>query len=93
MKNYPNYSENFIRHLIHSLKQMIQELLASDFVFDRRQLRTELQVAELLGVSERTMRTYRSSKLFHYIKLEGRIYYLGIILYMDLIVHSLHNVL
>lgn len=55
MKNYPNYSENFIRHLIHSLKQMIRELLASDFVFDRRQLLTELQVAELLGVSERTM--------------------------------------
>lgn len=93
MKNYFKPSENFIRELIQGLRQLIEELLVSDFAFSRKQLLTEDQVAVLLGVTERTMRTYRSEKLFHYIKLEGRIYYLSIILYVDLIIHSLESAL
>ncbi|WP_394332795.1 helix-turn-helix domain-containing protein [Epilithonimonas bovis] len=46
---------------------------------------TEEDVAAILGVSMRTMRTYRQKKHLHYLKLEGRIYYLKLILYIDLI--------
>ncbi|GEM_PF-1165535 len=91
MKNFYNFSENFIKEFINSLRQMVEELLASDFVLNRKQLLTEKQVALFLGVSERSMRTYRSEKHFHFIKLDGNIYYLSIILYIDLIIKSLES--
>jgi len=53
---------------------------------------TEAQVAEILGVSERTMRTYRSKNKFHHIKLEGSIYYLRLILFYDLIMLSFKSI-
>lgn len=91
MKNYLNLSESFIKQLVLALKLMIQELLTSEFTFNRKQIMTEAEVADLLHVSERTMRHYRSEKLFHYIKLEGRVYYLSIIFYFDLVVHCLKS--
>jgi hypothetical protein len=91
MKNFYNFSENFIKEFIHALRQMIEELLCSDFVLNRKQLLTEKQVAIFLGVSERTMRTYRAEKQFHFIKLDGNIYYLSIIFYLDLIIKSLES--
>lgn len=91
MKNYLNLSESFIKQLVLALKVMIEDLLNSEFTFSRKQIMTEAEVADLLHVSERTMRHYRAEKLFHYIKLEGRVYYLSIIFYFDLVVHCLKS--
>ena len=91
MKEFQLFSEVQIQQWIEDLKKMITHLLTTDFFIERKMLLTEEQVADILGVSKRTMRTYRSKKKFHHIKLEGCIYYLHFFLLFDLIMLSLES--
>ncbi|WP_028123775.1 helix-turn-helix domain-containing protein [Epilithonimonas tenax] len=92
MKPFSLFSESQINEWILDLKQLIDHLLTQR-IFDQKLLLTEDEVSSLLGVSERTMRTYRTKKYFHHIKLEGRILYLELILFIDLIIISLESLL
>lgn len=58
---------------------------AEIFDFSKDDLLNESDVCELLGVTGRTLRKYRFSGHFHYIKLERRIIYLKRELYKDLL--------
>ena len=68
MKPFSLFSESQINEWILDLKQLIDHLLTQR-IFDQKLLLTEDEVSSLLGVSERTMRTYRTKKYFHHIKL------------------------
>lgn len=92
MKQFSLFSESQIKEWILDLKQLIDNLLTYGIQLDRTMLMTEKEVAELLRVSERTMRTYRHQNYFHHIKLEGNVYYLTIIFFLDLIVLNLESV-
>jgi len=92
MKELQLFSEAQIQEWIEGFKKMIDELINSGIAIDRKMLLSEAQVSEILGVSERTMRTYRSKNKFHHIKLEGSIYYLRLILFYDLIMLSFKSI-
>ncbi|WDF46948.1 helix-turn-helix domain-containing protein [Chryseobacterium sp. KACC 21268] len=74
-----------------ALKQIIENILSQGIQLDRKMLMTEKEVAQLLRVSERTMRTYRHQNYFHHIKIEGNVFYLQFILFLDLIILSLES--
>ena len=92
MKQFLLFSERQINEWILNLRQTIENILSNGIQLDRTMLMTEKEVAQLLRVSERTMRTYRTQKYFHHIKIEGNVYYLTLILFLDLIVLSLESV-
>ena len=92
MKQFLLFSESQINEWILNLRQTIENILSNGIQLDRTMLMTEKEVAQLLRVSERTMRTYRTQKYFHHIKIEGNVYYLTLILFLDLIVLSLESV-
>ena len=91
MKQFLLFSESQINEWILNLRQTIENILSNGIQLDRTMLMTEKEVAQLLRVSERTMRTYRTQKYFHHIKIEGNVYYLTLILFLDLIVLSLES--
>jgi hypothetical protein len=70
---------------------MNKELLSKNFPLDSSTLIEEYQLSELLRVTLRTMRTYRKLNYFHFIRLQGRIFYLKPLLYMDLLELSLRE--
>lgn len=92
MKTSLLFSENQIETWLCELQSFNQELLLLNVPFDKNYLFTEEDVAQILGVSLRTMRTYRKKKYLHHLKLEGRIYYLKILLYIDLILLSYQSI-
>ena len=85
MKTSFLFSESQIEAWLNELHVSNGQLLRLEAPFHKDHLLTEEDVAAILGVSMRTMRTYRQKKHLHYLKLEGRIYYLKLILYIDLI--------
>ena len=93
MKQFSHFSESQINEWMMALKQIIENILTEGIQLDRKMLMTEKEVAHLLRVSERTMRTYRNQKYLHHIKIEGNVYYLSTILYLDLIILSLQSTL
>lgn len=91
MKQFSLFSESQINEWIMALKQIIENILSQGIQLDRKMLMTEKEVAQLLRVSERTMRTYRNQKYLHHIKIEGTVFYLQFILFLDLIILSLES--
>lgn len=91
MNSILKFSEAKLREHDQEIKKLIEQLTHSEYPLNKMQLLTEVQVCALLGVSERTMRTYRQRNYFHFIKLEGRILYLKHILLQDLLRLNLHE--
>lgn len=88
MKKFSHYSESQIREWYLELKKMYREMMVLELPFDRNHILPEEFVAEVLGVSVRTMRNYRAQKHLLFLKLDGRIYYIKPLLYAELILLS-----
>ena len=88
MKNFNLFSEAQIEEWIRELQTLHEQLLNGNFSFSRHDLIPEQDVVELLQVSSRTMRTYRKKSYFHFIKLEGSIFYLRYVFYIDMVLLS-----
>ncbi len=78
-------SEAKIREFFEELRLLHENQICTAVPFSKEHIFTEEAVCEILGISSRTMRTYRNRRYFRYLKFEGRIYYLRVILYMDLL--------
>lgn len=88
MKKFSCYSEGQIRKWYFELQKMIDLMTVLELPFDKEHILLEEYVADVLGVSIRTMRNYRNKKHVTYLKLDGRINYLKPILYAELILLS-----
>lgn len=88
MKTSLLFSEFQIHQWIEEMQQLHQDLLQLNIPFSEDQVIPEDRVCHILGVTSRTMRTYRKQHYLRYFKMEGRVYYLKIILYVDLILLS-----
>ncbi len=86
MKPYFQLTEAQISAWVCDFVKAVDQLVATPYlVIDRNTLIPEERVAQLLGVSERTMRNYRNKKKLHFVKLEGQIFYIQMILFFDLL--------
>lgn len=88
MKSLDLITEAQVQEWIRDLQTLHEQLLIGTLSFSRQDLIPEQDVVELLQVSSRTMRTYRKKRYFHFIKLEGSIFYLRSIFYIDMILLS-----
>lgn len=88
MKNLNLITETQVQEWIQDLQTLHEQLLNGSLSFSRQDLIPEQDVVELLQVSSRTMRTYRKKRYFHFIKLEGSIFYLRYIFYIDMVLLS-----
>lgn len=88
MKKINLITETQIQEWIQELQTVHEQLLNGTFIFSHNDLIPEHQVAKILKVSDRTMRTYRNKNYFHFIKLEGSIFYLRYVFYIDLVLLS-----
>ena len=71
--------------------EMSIEKMSYGVPLNRESLLEEIEVCALLGVSQRTVRTYRKRKYLRYIKLNGRIFYLKLFLFLDFMKMSLES--
>lgn len=85
MEKFSLFSEGHLKEWLAALEDCHDHLLHADIQLDRKHLIPESEICTILGVTERTMRRYRKKKYFRYIKLDGRIYYLRLMLYIDLV--------
>ncbi len=88
MKSLDLITEAQVQEWIQDLQTLHEQLLIGTLSFSRQDLIPEQDVVELLQVSSRTMRTYRKKRYFHFIKLEGSVFYLRSIFYIDMILLS-----
>ena len=88
MKSLDLITEAQVQEWIQNLQTLHEQLLIGTLSFSRQDLIPEQDVVELLQVSSRTMRTYRKKRYFHFIKLEGSVFYLRSIFYIDMILLS-----
>lgn len=79
------FNEVQIKSWIQEISEYHHDLLTLHIPFDKEHLLTEVEVSEILGVTIRTLRTYRNKNYLRYLKLNGRIYFVKILLYVDLV--------
>jgi len=92
MNRYSLITEAQLKKWVEDLKVLHQNLLQQQLPLDKEHFLTEQQVCDTLGISTRTMHTYRKKKRFHYMKIEGLILYHKLFFYLDVIrMHYLHD--
>ena len=91
MNNLLKFSEAEIRSWDEEITKLSEKMLQTEMLLTKDQFLTELEVCSFLGVSDRTMRTYRQQKYFHFIKLNGRILYMRTIFLKELLIHNSLN--
>lgn len=85
MKTYHLFNELQIKEWMQEISTFHKELISLHVPFSKEQLYTEEEVSKILGVTVRTIRTYRKKQHLRYIKIQGRIYFLKILLYVDMV--------
>lgn len=85
MNNSLSMREAEIKDLIHDLKVLHNRLQIFDLPLDKSDFLTEAEVCELIGVTSRTLRTYRKLGKFHFMKIKGRILFHRLIFYLDIL--------
>ena len=88
MNKFLSMREAEIKNLIHDIRLLHSRLQIFELPLDKRDFFTEQDVCELIGVSPRTLRTYRKTGKLHFMKMKGRILFHKLIFYMDIL--SLH---
>ena len=91
MEKFSLFSEGQIREWYLDLKKMYQQIHIVELPFDQDHILPEERVAAVLGVSKRTMRAYRARKRLSFLKLEGQVYYIKVLLYTELILLCLDS--
>ena len=85
MRTYHLFSEMQIKTWMDEIAAFHEELISLKIPFSKEHLYTEEEVSEILGVTVRTVLTYRKKHYLRYIKFKGHIYFLKVLLYVDLI--------
>lgn len=88
MKKKIHHSPHQINHWTAELERIQSQISTLPIPLTREHLLTEAEVGNLLGVSTRTLNTYKKERILHYIKLKGQVYYLKLFLYLDLLSHQ-----
>ena len=88
MKNFNILSEAENNEWLQELRVLRAKILCGDFSITRKDFISEHEVVELLQVTSRTMRTYRQKRYLHFIKMNGSIFYLRHLFYIDLVMMS-----
>lgn len=78
-------TENKVLEWMKEIEEFNTSLLSMEVPPVHDLLIPEYEVCEILKVTSRTMRKYRMKKYLRYVKIEGRIYYIKLLLYLDLI--------
>ncbi len=87
MKRKVNQSPYRMAQWKKELQRIEAELSSQSIPLTREHLLTEADVSALLGVTTRTLNTYKRERILRYIKLKGQVYYLKSFLYVDLLYH------
>lgn len=92
MNQYSLITEAQFKIWVEDLKVLHQNLLQQQLPLDKENFLTEQEVCGMMGITVRTMRTYRKKKRFHYLKIDGLILYHRLFFYLDVIrLHYLHK--
>lgn len=91
MNTLLKFSEVQLREWNEEIKMQYKQMLLADVPLMKHQILTDPEVCAILGVSDRTMRTYRQRQYFHFIKLDGRILYVRWVFLLDLVCHNLQT--
>ena len=85
MNKFLSMREAEIKNLIHDIRLLHNRLQFFELPLDKSDFLTEEEVCELIGVTSRTLRSYRKAGKFHYMKVKGRILFHKLIFYMDVL--------
>lgn len=84
MKNTHFATESQFLEWYQEVARVHKELAQGIIPLTKENILMEQEVCELLGVTSRTLRKYRQQQYLGFIKMEGLIFYLKPLLYMDL---------
>ncbi|SKB96061.1 Helix-turn-helix domain-containing protein [Soonwooa buanensis] len=85
MKPKFSFSEGDYMNLHHIAEDLLISSLEKGVAIQKSMLLSEDDVCQILQISPRTLRKYRSEHFFRFIKLHGRIYFLKLTFYLDLL--------
>lgn len=85
MKLYDNISGALLMQMNKEVKMMRKGIIPDFGTLTKEHFYTENEMCEMLGVTHRTLRTYRKNNLLGYIKIAGRILYLKYLFALDLL--------
>lgn len=88
MNKFLSMREADLKNLIDDIRLLHNRLQIFELPLNKKDFITEQDVCELIGVSPRTLRTYRKTGKLHYMKVKGRILFHKLIFYMDIL--SMH---
>ena len=84
MKNIHFVTEAQFLEWYQEVARVHKEMAQGIIPLTKENILMEQEVCELLGVTSRTLRKYRQQQYLGFIKMEGLIFYLKPLLYMDL---------
>ena len=85
MNKYSLLTEAQFKAWVEELKELHRDLLLYKLPLGKDYFMTEQEVCEMMGVSIRTLRTYRKNKRLRCMKIEGLILFHKIVLYLDIL--------
>ena len=85
MRTPPIFTEAAFLKWQDELAMMQEDLRNSIVPLTKENILTAREVCELLGVTDRTLRTYRKKGFINFVKFAGCIFYLKHLLYLDLL--------
>ena len=83
MKESFQFTPHQLTQYMEESLQEFRKLASFDFPFDRETLLMEDDVCKILRISPRTLRNYIRKGLLHPVKMQGRNYFLKVLLFMD----------
>ena len=84
MKNFNFITEAQFMDWYQEIARLHKELAQGIVPLTKENIMMESEVCDLLGVTTRTLRKYRQQRYIGFIKMEGLIFYLKPLLYIDL---------
>ncbi|WHF51446.1 hypothetical protein QGN23_13620 [Chryseobacterium gotjawalense] len=84
MKSFNFITDGDFLEWYQEVSRVHKELAEGTIPLTKENILMEHEVCELLGVTARTLRKYRQQKYLGFVKMEGLIFYLKPLLYLDL---------
>ena len=85
MRNLNLFTEAQFLDWYQEVAMVHRNMMQAIVPLTKENILTEEEVCELLGVTDRTLRTYRQKQYIGFAKLAGRIIYIRNLLYLDLL--------
>lgn len=84
MKKFNFITDGDFLEWYQEVSRIHKELAEGIIPLTKENILMEPEVCDLLGVTSRTLRKYREKKYLGFVKMEGLIFYLKPLLYLDL---------